>query len=114
MTDFPKRLMGKSGEPLTLLTLDLRTISADAHCGTLKKVSAQLVASEEQKRISPGDVLEGHARLNQPDYRWITGALPRNVRNLSAGIDGQLTIHSIDGRQDGVGAFASTKRAFLA
>lgn len=114
VTDFPKRLMGKSGEPLTLLTLDLRTISADRHCGTLKKVSAQLVASEEQKRISPGDVLEGHARLNQPDYRWITGGLPRNVRNLSAGIDGQLAIHSIDGRQDGVGTFVSTKRAFLA
>ena len=65
--------------------------------------SAIAAESDDQQFILPGDLVTGQARLNRPNYRWTEGSLPRNVRNLSEGIDAQLTIQTIDKVQHGDG-----------
>ena len=80
----------------------------------MRRVSAIAAESDDQQFILPGDLVTGQARLNRPNYRWTEGSLPRNVRNLSEGIDAQLTIQTIDKVQHGDGALLSSLRASLA
>lgn len=111
--DFPRERVGESGELITLLTLKVRKFGAN-ECGQLGRVSAVIVDSANHPDLVPGDVLEGNAHLNYPDYRWITGSLPRNVRSLSKGISAQLTIHAIEKVEREEGASLSATRVALA
>ena len=114
VTDFPVNLIGKSGDALSLLTLQLIEDDTGDECPSLKAVSAITVETGGQKLILPGDIVTGQARLKRPEYRWTEGSLPRNVRDWSEGVDGQLTIQSIDKVQHGEGAFLSLVRGSLA
>ena len=114
VTDFPVSLIGKSGDALSLLGLRLIEGDTGDECPSMRRVSAIAVESDDQQFILPGDLMTGQARLNYPNYRWTEGSLPRNVRNLSEGIDAQLTIQTIDKVQHGDGALLSSLRASLA
>lgn len=114
VTDFPVSLLGKSGDTLSLLTFRLIEADTGDECPSVKMVSAIAVDSGDQKLILPGDLVTGKARLKHPEYQWIEGSLPRNVRNWSEGIDAQLTIESIDEVQRGEGALLLSLRASLA
>ena len=114
VSDFPVSLMGKSGDVISLLTLQIIETNAADECPSMRTITAVVVDPDDQQYLLPGDVVAGHARLNRPDYRWMRGSLPRNVQSWSEGIEAQLTIQSIDKIKHGEGALLSAIRVSLA
>jgi competence protein ComEC len=114
VSDFPVSLMGKSGDVISLLTLQIIETTAADDCPSMRTITAVVVDPDDQQYLLPGDVVAGHARLNRPDYRWMRGSLPRNIQSWSEGIEAQLTIQSIDKIKHGEGALLSAIRVSLA
>ena len=95
IADFPREVVGRTGDVITLLTLDSVRITA-TECSGIEKASALWLPRGNDKAIvSIGDEITGIGRFKTANHQWAFGRFPNNLNDLIDGIRGRLVIREI-------------------